>query len=48
MTLSAWTRRRGKLQEELWRILGRPRATVEPAGEVRDRVEWDGVAVEKR
>ena len=47
MTLPAWNRRREQLQEELWRILGRPRATVEPAGEVRNRIEWDGVVVEK-
>ncbi len=47
MTLPVWNTRRGHLREELWRILGRPRATVEPAGEVRDRIEWDGVAVEK-
>ena len=47
VTLSSWNRRRERLQEELWRILGRPADTVEPAGEVRDRIEWDGVAVEK-
>ena len=47
MTLPAWNRRRALLQEELWRILGRPADTVQPAGEVRDRIEWDGVVVEK-
>ena len=47
MTLPAWRRRRRLLQEELWRILGRPADTVEPSGEVRDRTEWDGVVVEK-
>ena len=47
MTLPAWNRRRRLLQEELWRILGRPPAAVEPTGEVRDRIEWDGVVVEK-
>ena len=47
MTLPVWNRRRRLLQEELWRILGRPADTVEPSGEVRDRTEWDGVVVEK-
>ena len=47
MTLPAWNWRRGRLQEELWRILGRPAAAGEPTGEVRDRIEWDGVVVEK-
>ena len=47
MTLPVWNRRRRLLQEELWRILGRPADTVEPSGEVRARTEWDGVVVEK-
>jgi dienelactone hydrolase len=36
-----------RLQDLLWEILGRPATAVEPHGEIRGRLEWDGIAVEK-
>jgi len=45
--LGVWQPRRSSLQERLWGVLGRPAEEVAPDGEVRARVELDGLVVEK-
>ncbi len=47
LDLETWTGRRAELQRHLWQLLGRPAVEVSPSGQVRERLDWDGLTVEK-
>ena len=47
MDLEAWLKRREHLRGRLWEVLGRPVEEVAPSGEVRGRLAWGGLIVEK-